>query len=184
MRSTGLGRLLPYAAELDFYGSWISIRSGEVKVPGGAGAEQAWRELVGASPKSPGEFVTHLLAKDQGWLAAYFDAVSRAGSTQQSHLVEGTRLKSLYEAYRSAANYSHTAAAASVFPRNAGLLVPLDSPAMAGQRRASGPRESAGLGGDPEPQVRVKQRAHLDKKQPGCGYPGAVAGGVGSLFRC
>ena len=123
MRSTGLGRLLPYAAELDFYGSWISIRSGEVKVPGGAGAEQAWRELVGASPKSPGEFVTHLLAKDQGWLAAYFDAVSRAGSTQQSHLVEGTRLKSLYEAYRSAANYSHTAAAASVFPRNAGLLV-------------------------------------------------------------
>ena len=35
VRSPGLCKLLPYAAALDFYGSRISIRSGEVDVPGG-----------------------------------------------------------------------------------------------------------------------------------------------------
>ena len=35
-------------------------------VPGGAAAEQAWKELVGAGPESPGEFVADLMAKDKG----------------------------------------------------------------------------------------------------------------------
>jgi len=30
---------------------------------------------VGVSAQSPGEFVIRLLAKDQGWLAAFFDAL-------------------------------------------------------------------------------------------------------------
>ena len=123
-RSPGLRQLLPFAPLLDFYGTRICIRSGQVSLPAGASAERAWQELVGASPKSPGEFVTHLLAKDHGWLAAFFDALSRIRPTQQAHFNEGYRLRRLYDAYRSAPRESSTTdAAAGVFPRNAGLML-------------------------------------------------------------
>jgi len=42
-RSPGLSKLLPYAASLDFYGSYIRIRSGCVLVPGGPVAESDGR---------------------------------------------------------------------------------------------------------------------------------------------
>ncbi len=100
-QSPGFKRLQPYAAVLDFYGSQICIRSGHVVVPGGTNAERNWKDLVGASPDSPGDFVTRVLAKDNGWLAVYFDALSRISKTQQAHLTEAPRLKHLYEAFRS-----------------------------------------------------------------------------------
>jgi hypothetical protein len=98
-QSVGLGKLLPVAATLDFYGSHICIRSGRVVVPGGAGAESIWKDLVGASPDSPKDFVARLLAKDNGWLAAYFDALSRINQTQQAHFT-ASRLRRFYEAFR------------------------------------------------------------------------------------
>ena len=98
-QSVGLGKLVPFAAVLDFYGSHICIRSGRVIVPGGTGAESAWKDLVGVSPNTPGEFVPRLLEKDNGWLAAYFDALSRVGQTQQAHFTE-TRLRHFYVAFR------------------------------------------------------------------------------------
>jgi hypothetical protein len=98
-QSVGLGRLLPLAAVLDFYGSHICIRSGRVAVPGGSGAESAWKDLAGASPESPREFVVRLLAKDNGWLAAYFDVLSRVSQAQQAHFTE-SRLRHFYEAFR------------------------------------------------------------------------------------
>lgn len=99
-RSPGLEKLTPVAAVLDYYGSYICIRSNRVGVPGGAAAESAWRNLVGASPASPGEFVDRLLAKDEGWLAAYFDALSRVNPAQQSYFVEPRHLSRFYEALR------------------------------------------------------------------------------------
>ncbi len=99
-RSPGLHRLLPYAATLDFYGSQINIQSGRIAVPGGRAAEPGWRELVGASAGSPGEFVMHLMERDKGWLAAYFDVLSRLNHEQQARLTESPRLKQLYEAFR------------------------------------------------------------------------------------
>ncbi len=124
VRSPGLRKLLPLGAVLDFYGSRICIRSGQVSVPNGASSAQAWKELVGASPKSPGEFVTRLLSGDHGWMAAYFDALSRVVPSQQAHLAEPDRLHRLYDAYRLAGrNSSVPGAATGVFPRNAGLLV-------------------------------------------------------------
>jgi hypothetical protein len=98
-QSVGLGKLLPLSAVLDFYGSHICIRSGRVIVPGGTGAESAWKDLVGASPDSSSEFVTRLLAKDNGWLAAYFDALSRVNQTQQAHFT-AVRLRGFYDAFR------------------------------------------------------------------------------------
>ena len=123
-RSPGLRKLLPLAAVLDFYGSRICIRSGRVLVPNGENADRAWQEVVGVSPKSSGEFVIHLLTEDHGWMAAYFDALSRISPAQQAHFVESNRLKHLYDAYRSAHRPSSvTSAAMGVFPRNSGLLV-------------------------------------------------------------
>jgi len=101
-RSPGLGRLVPYAAALDFYGMNISIRSGRMVVPGGAGAEAAWKDLVGESVDSPGEFVAHLVSRDNGWLAAFYDAVSRGNQKQQAYFTEAGRMQRFYEALRGA----------------------------------------------------------------------------------
>jgi hypothetical protein len=120
-QSPGLKRLLFYAPVLDFYGSRLCVRSGAVEVPGGAAAAHAWESLVGASAQSPGEFVTRLLAKDQGWLAAFFDAVARVSPEQQARLTQGDRLKGLYEAYRS--GVPGIDAASSVFTRNSELIL-------------------------------------------------------------
>jgi hypothetical protein len=100
LRSPGLRRLLPYAATMDFYGGQITIRSGRVIVPGEAWTQITWRDLAGASPDNPGEFVPRLLAKDNGWLAAYFDVLSRVSESQREHLTESGRLKRFYEDLR------------------------------------------------------------------------------------
>ena len=120
-QSPGLKRLLFYAPVLDFYGSRLCVRSGSVVLPGGDAAAQAWESLVGVSAQSPGEFVIHLLAKDQGWLAAFFDAVARVSPEQQARLAQGDRLKGLYEAYRS--GVPNADAASSVFTRNSELIL-------------------------------------------------------------
>jgi hypothetical protein len=120
-RSPGLARLAAFAPVMDFYGSQISIRSGRVLVPGGTAAEPIWRELVGASPASPGDFVLKLVSKDNGWLAAYFDAMSRVSQVQQEHLTDPARLKHIYEAFRSPD--AEPTATASVFRKAPGLLV-------------------------------------------------------------
>jgi hypothetical protein len=99
-QSLGLRKLLPLASVLDFYGSHICVRSGRVLVPGGTGAEAGWKDLVGASPDAPAEFVPRLLAKDKGWLAAYFDALSRISQSQQAHFRDPRRLTAFYRAFR------------------------------------------------------------------------------------
>jgi hypothetical protein len=103
-QSPGLKKLYPVAAVLDFYGSHIRIRSGRVLVPGGEQAEAGWKELVGVGPDAPGDFVFKLLSKDNGWLAAYFDSLSRVNQVQQVHFTEARRLKRDYEALRGKEN--------------------------------------------------------------------------------
>jgi hypothetical protein len=99
-QSVGLQKLVRFGKVLDFYGSQICVRAGKVIVPGGAGAELAWKELVGADPGSPGEFVSRLAAQDSGWLAAYFDALAHAAPVQQAYLTEPRRLRRFYAALR------------------------------------------------------------------------------------
>jgi len=105
-QSPGLKKLYPVAAVLDFYGSHIRIRSGRVQVPGGTQAEAAWKDLVGTGADSPGDFVFRLLSKDNGWLAAYFDSLSRVNQVQQAHFTEARRLRRDYEALRGKENSS------------------------------------------------------------------------------
>ncbi len=101
-QSVGLKKLLPLAADFDFYGSQIRIRSGRVGVPGGSAAESDWKDLVDASPRSPGDFITRLLAKDNGWLAVYFDSFARISPERQQQFSQGHRLKTYYAAFRPA----------------------------------------------------------------------------------
>ena len=119
--SPGIAGLLPVAPVLDFYGSNISVRSGRVLVPGGTGEESAWKELVGASPHSPEQFIQRLLARDNGWLAAYFDALARVSKSQQARFAQAGRLAEFYLAFRGADH--GTSAAQSVFRPAPGLLV-------------------------------------------------------------
>jgi hypothetical protein len=102
LQTIGIRKLLPYAAVLDFYGSQICIRGGRVVVPGAPEAESAWRDLAGASTDSPAAFVQKLLARDKGWLAAYFDVLSRVSKSQQTYFTEPQRLRRFYAALRDA----------------------------------------------------------------------------------
>jgi hypothetical protein len=120
-QSPGLRRLLPYAAVLDFYGGEICIRSGHVIVPGGTRAEPAWKALVGASPQSSAEFLLHLVSKDKGWLAAYYDAISRVNQDRQPYFTDPHHLRGFYEALRG--QDLSTDAARPVFRPAPGLLL-------------------------------------------------------------
>jgi hypothetical protein len=119
--SPGLPKLVPFAAVLDFYGNQICIRAGRVVVPGGAPAEAGWKNLVGVGPDSPGEFVARLLAKDEGWLATYFDAVSRLSESQQAYFTGPRQLPRFYEALRGQDN--SPGPAKPVFRPDPGLLL-------------------------------------------------------------
>jgi hypothetical protein len=99
-RTLGLKRMLPFGPTLDFYGGQISIRNGRVLTPGPVAAEAEWKDLVGVSPASAAEFVMRLMSVDDGWLAVYFDGLSRISPVQQAHFTEGARLKKLYQAFR------------------------------------------------------------------------------------
>ena len=120
-RSPGLAKLIPVTAALDFYGTQISIRGGRVMVPGGKQSESAWKELAGAGPENPGEFVPKLLAKDEGWLASYFDVLSRLNPSQQAYFTEPKRLSRFYEALRG--NDISPSPARPVFRPEPGLLL-------------------------------------------------------------
>ena len=119
-RSPGLAKLLPYGPLLDFYGGEFSIHAGRITVPGGASAEPQWKELVGASPSSPGEFVLKLVSKDEGWPAAYFDVLARLNHDQQQHFTQAPRLVHLYQDFRLAD--PKPGAAKSVFRQGPDLL--------------------------------------------------------------
>ena len=115
-----LKKMVPQAAALDFFGNHICVRSGQVVVPGGSAAVPAWKELVGASPDSPGDFISKLYAKDGGWLAAYFDNLSSVPASQQTHFTERGRLRHLYEVFL---GKDSSDAGKGVFRRDAGLFL-------------------------------------------------------------
>ena len=103
-KNTTVQKIRAFAHVLDFYGGMLIIRNGKVVVPGGARSEKAWADLAGAGPDRPEAFIERLVAKDDGWLASYFDALSRIDSPAslpvQNYLTEPERLKRFYAAIR------------------------------------------------------------------------------------
>lgn len=100
VQSVGLEKLLPHSAVLDFYGRELCINNGNVVVPGGQRSAEAWKDLVGASPASPASFIPRLLARDHGWMAAYFDVLSRVSAKQQEYFTDSHRLRFFYSGLR------------------------------------------------------------------------------------
>src|SRR5579872_5911655 len=93
-------RIKAYAHVLDFFGSLFEIRNGKAIVPGGARSEKAWGELAGVSPEKGAAFFERLIARDDGWLASYYDALARINGPVQNYLTEPERLRRFYGAIR------------------------------------------------------------------------------------
>jgi hypothetical protein len=101
LRTTAaFARLKAYAHVLDFYGGMFAIRGGKAVTPGGARTESAWAELVGASPAQGPQFFDKLIAKDDGWMASYYDALARIRGPVEEYLTDPVRLKRFYLAIR------------------------------------------------------------------------------------
>ena len=71
-----------------------------------------------------------LMAKDEGWLAAYFDALGRVNQTQQAYFGDPARIERFYRAMRG--NETSPGAAFPVFRPDSGLVIlmarlPLDA---------------------------------------------------------
>ena len=93
-------RLKVYSHVLDFFGGMFQIRGGKALVPGGARTEKTWAELVGVGPDRGGAFLEKLMAKDDGWMASYYDALARINGPVKDYLTDPERLKRYYLAIR------------------------------------------------------------------------------------
>ncbi len=90
-------KLKVFSHVLDFFGGMFQIRNGSAVVPG---SPKAWASLVGVNPSSPGAFFEKLLATDDGWLASYFDSLSRINGPTFAYLTQSERMKRNYDALR------------------------------------------------------------------------------------
>jgi hypothetical protein len=93
-------RLKIFAHVLDFFGAMFQIRDGKAIVPGGAKSEKAWADLAGADPQKGAAFFEKLVAREDGWLASYFDALARINGPVKDYLTDPERLKRFYTAIR------------------------------------------------------------------------------------
>ena len=103
---------------------------------------------MGASPTSPGPFIEKLVAKDKGWLAAYFDVLSRIGGSQQAYFTEPDRLRLFYSALR--ASDSSVKATRGVFRPAPDLLLLVTRMRWDENGQPLVP-ETRGVEGDPSP---------------------------------
>ncbi len=93
-------RLKIYSHIIDFYGAMFQIHAGKAIVPGGARSEKAWGELAGAPTSTGPAFFEKLVAKDDGWLASYYDALARVNGPVKDYLADPDRMKRFYNAIR------------------------------------------------------------------------------------
>ncbi|WP_155121571.1 hypothetical protein [Bryobacter aggregatus] len=93
-------RLRAFSHVLDFFGGMLQIRNGKVAVPGDPRSASVWVELVGAHPDNGPAFLEKLIAKDDGWVAAYFESLSRISGPTLDYLTEPTRLRRFYVGLR------------------------------------------------------------------------------------
>jgi len=116
-----LPRLKAFAHVLDFFGGMFEVRDGKAQVPGGPRTLAAWADLAGASPDQGAEFFEKLLARDDGWLASYFDALARINGPAKDYLTDPGRLKRFYQAIRG--KVTTPGPARPVFRSNADMML-------------------------------------------------------------
>jgi hypothetical protein len=96
-KQASAAKLKIYAHVLDFFGSMFQVRNGAAVVPG---STKVWASLVGASPNNGGAFYEKILTIDDGWLASYYDALSRLDGPAAAYLTQPDHMKRFYEALR------------------------------------------------------------------------------------
>jgi hypothetical protein len=99
-KSMPLRRIRAFAHVFDFFGGMFRVRNGMATVPGGDRSAGAWSELAGVSPEKGVAFLEKIVTKDDGWLASYFDSLSRLSGPSLDYLTEPARLKRFYAAMR------------------------------------------------------------------------------------
>ena len=129
-------RLKIYAHVLDFFGGMFQVHDGKAVVPGGARSEKAWAELAGAATDKAAAFFEQLLARDDGWLASYFDALARINGPVKDYLSDPERLKRFYAAIRG--RVTSPGPARPVFRSNTDMLL-LTTRLAAGPQREAAP---------------------------------------------
>ncbi len=99
--SVPVERLKDYANVLDFFGAMFEVRDGRAVVPGGARARPAWEKLTGAKVGRGGRFFQQLIELDDGWMAAFYDALARVqGQAARDYFYDPQRIERFYLAVR------------------------------------------------------------------------------------
>ena len=115
-------RIKAFAHVLDFFGGMFEIVNGKAAVPGGPRSSRAWEDLVGVSPDKGPAFFERLIARDDGWMASYFDALARITDPRlRAYLTEPERMKRFYSALRG--RITSPGPARPVFRSNTDLLL-------------------------------------------------------------
>ncbi|MGH9653735.1 MAG: hypothetical protein ACRD6B_09775 [Bryobacteraceae bacterium] len=90
-------KLKVYAHVLDFFGGMFQIRNGAAVTPG---SPRVWASMVGVSPDKPGKFFWRLIRADDGWMAAYFDTLSRLHGAAAAYFTAPQHMRHFYRALR------------------------------------------------------------------------------------
>jgi hypothetical protein len=114
-------KLKAFSHVLDFFGGMYTIKDGKAIVPGGAKSEAAWAELTGAPVTDAPAFFDKLTSRDDGWMASYFDSLSRISGPVQDYLTQPERLKRFYAGLRG--KVTSPGPARPVFRANTDLLL-------------------------------------------------------------
>lgn len=72
-----------HAGAFAAFGRSLRVRDGRVAVPGGDAAADLWRDLVGADPAAPGEFVRAIFRGDRGRTAFLYDTIAQLDRPRQ-----------------------------------------------------------------------------------------------------
>jgi hypothetical protein len=99
-KTVAASKLKAFAHVIDFFGAMFEMRGGKAVVPGGARSAAAWGEMAGVPPDQGASFFEHLVSKDDGWMASYFDSLARVNGPVQDYLTEPQRMKRFYGAIR------------------------------------------------------------------------------------
>jgi hypothetical protein len=114
-------RLKAFSQVLDFFGGMYSIENGRAVVPGGPKAESVWADLAGSPPSDPAAFFDKLNAKDDGWLASYYDSLMRVSGPAQDYLTSSDRMRRFFGAVKG--RVTSPGPARPVFRANTDLLL-------------------------------------------------------------
>ncbi len=119
-----------------FFGGMFRVRNGVATVPGGDKAVAAWTELAGVGPDKGVAFLEKIVTKDDGWLASYFDSLSRISGSSLEYLTDPVRLRRNYAALRG--KVTSPGPARPVFRANTDLML-LTHASQCGERPSPDP---------------------------------------------